>query len=381
LKYRFAGKEKRLSLGVYPDVRLKDARKRRDEMRNLIREGLDPSQSRRKVSEKSVIDLGLQGKANLSFLDHRSIPEADLRLVEDPLIKPLQEFVTRPGKHIRAHLVYCCYSLAGGNRVPSSEKQALLQKIASWVEWLHAGSLAIDDIQDRAESRRGRPALHVRMGEPAAINAANWLYFWPTQLLRDGRISQSLELEIYRIYHETMTRAHYGQSLDLHYDMCKVPRDRAQSISLAAIALKTGSLMEMCSELGAMVAGADLETRKLLSKFGFEFGVDLQKFNDLKDYRPEVLGESLQQGSLVRPSWVWATAAQILDDGEFNELQEGVTKGLMRCRLRDRVVGEARARAEASLRSNLKQLEDHFVKSPALKRVRDLASNIMEAYR
>jgi geranylgeranyl pyrophosphate synthase len=342
---------------------------------------LDPSQSRRKVSEKSVIDLGLQGKANLSFLDHRSIADMDLNLMADPLIDPLHEFVNRPGKHVRAHLVYCCYALAGGNRAPSSEEQVLLRKIASWVEWLHAGSLAIDDIQDRAESRRGRPALHVTMGEPAAINAANWLYFWPTQVLRDGRISQSLELEIYRIYHETMTRAHYGQALDLHFDMCRVPRDRAQSISLAAIGLKTGSLMEMCSEMGAMVAGAGLETRKILSRFGFEFGVDLQKFNDLKDYRPEVLSESFQQGSLVRPSWVWATAARILDDDEFKVLQDGVSRGLISCKLRDRAVAEARARAEASLRSNLKHLEDHFAKSPALKRVRDLASNIMEAYR
>lgn len=31
LKYRRGGKEKRLSLGVYPDISLKDARERRDE--------------------------------------------------------------------------------------------------------------------------------------------------------------------------------------------------------------------------------------------------------------------------------------------------------------------------------------------------------------
>ncbi len=29
-KFRFGGKEKRLSMGVYPDVSLKDARERRD---------------------------------------------------------------------------------------------------------------------------------------------------------------------------------------------------------------------------------------------------------------------------------------------------------------------------------------------------------------
>ncbi|MDP7372239.1 MAG: Arm DNA-binding domain-containing protein, partial [Nitrospinota bacterium] len=36
LKYRFDGKEKRLSLGVYPDVSLKNARARRDEARKLL---------------------------------------------------------------------------------------------------------------------------------------------------------------------------------------------------------------------------------------------------------------------------------------------------------------------------------------------------------
>ena len=47
LKYRYAGKEKRLSLGVYPDVSLKDARERRDEARKLLANDIDPSEHRR----------------------------------------------------------------------------------------------------------------------------------------------------------------------------------------------------------------------------------------------------------------------------------------------------------------------------------------------
>lgn len=46
-KYRFDGKEKRLSLGVYPDVSLKDARERRDEMRRLVANGVDPGVNRK----------------------------------------------------------------------------------------------------------------------------------------------------------------------------------------------------------------------------------------------------------------------------------------------------------------------------------------------
>lgn len=49
LKYRFDGKEKRLSLGVYPDVSLKDARERRDASRKLLADGVDPSENRKAV--------------------------------------------------------------------------------------------------------------------------------------------------------------------------------------------------------------------------------------------------------------------------------------------------------------------------------------------
>lgn len=46
LKYRIDGKEKLLSLGVYPDVSLADARARRDTERKQIARGVDPSQAR-----------------------------------------------------------------------------------------------------------------------------------------------------------------------------------------------------------------------------------------------------------------------------------------------------------------------------------------------
>lgn len=51
LKYRFTGKEKLLSLGVYPDVSLKLARERRDEARRLIADGVDPSAKRQAEKE------------------------------------------------------------------------------------------------------------------------------------------------------------------------------------------------------------------------------------------------------------------------------------------------------------------------------------------
>ncbi|MCH9044604.1 MAG: integrase arm-type DNA-binding domain-containing protein [SAR324 cluster bacterium] len=46
-KYRFAGKEKLLALGVFPDVGLADARKRRDYARMLLANGVDPGAMKR----------------------------------------------------------------------------------------------------------------------------------------------------------------------------------------------------------------------------------------------------------------------------------------------------------------------------------------------
>jgi integrase len=47
LDYRFEGKRKTLSMGVYPDIGLKDARERRDEAKKLLANGIDPGENRK----------------------------------------------------------------------------------------------------------------------------------------------------------------------------------------------------------------------------------------------------------------------------------------------------------------------------------------------
>lgn len=47
LKYRFDGKEKRISLGVYPDTSLAKAREKRDEARQQLANGIDPGENKK----------------------------------------------------------------------------------------------------------------------------------------------------------------------------------------------------------------------------------------------------------------------------------------------------------------------------------------------
>lgn len=58
-KYRFMGKEKLLSVGLYPEVSLKVARERRDDLRRQVADGIDPS-----VQRKALKDAHLEKSAN-----------------------------------------------------------------------------------------------------------------------------------------------------------------------------------------------------------------------------------------------------------------------------------------------------------------------------
>jgi integrase len=53
-KYRLAGKEKRISLGVYPDVSLASAREKREEARQQVAAGIDPGEQRKAAKVAAV---------------------------------------------------------------------------------------------------------------------------------------------------------------------------------------------------------------------------------------------------------------------------------------------------------------------------------------
>ena len=75
-KYRIAGREKLLSLGVYPDVSLAKARARRDAARQLIADGVDPSV--RKQAEK-LAETDTFKSVALEWLDKQNFAPKTLK--------------------------------------------------------------------------------------------------------------------------------------------------------------------------------------------------------------------------------------------------------------------------------------------------------------
>lgn len=62
-KYRYLGKDNRIALGPYPEVRLAEARQLRDEARRKLRDGIDP------LAERKRVKLVAQFKAADTFGD------------------------------------------------------------------------------------------------------------------------------------------------------------------------------------------------------------------------------------------------------------------------------------------------------------------------
>ncbi len=236
-------------------------------------------------------------------------------LWESALAGPVRDFLSRPGKRFRARLVELSWDLAGrADRPPAA--------LPLVVELLHAGSLIVDDIQDGSRQRRGRAALHHVIGVPLALNAGNWLYFWPLSLIPTLGLPAATELELHRRTADTLRLCHEGQALDLAARVGELHPSEIRAVALTISGRKTGSLMALAATLGAVAGGADADTVNALAAFGRRLGVGLQMQNDLSGLTgaagPLKHPEDLLHG---RVTWPWAWAAERSPAAQFDALQ------------------------------------------------------------
>ncbi|MFN0117497.1 MAG: polyprenyl synthetase family protein [Elusimicrobiota bacterium] len=230
-------------------------------------------------------------------------------LLTSVLWKPFIDLTGRRGKKIRGRLVELGFLLS--DEKPSIEKIEQCKKLMVAIEYLHAGSLAVDDVQDGSQTRRGEPSLHLKYGLPIALNIGNWLYFLPLEIIRDLNLNPLQELELFHVYHRTLTRAHMGQAMDIGLPVDVLPQDRVYPVCLASMELKSGALFSLALALGAILGGVNENQLQALDRFGHGFGIGLQMFDDIGNLKgaadPIKKWEDLL---LRRPTFVWACAAK-----------------------------------------------------------------------
>lgn len=78
--YRFAGKRKTLSLGVYPQVSIEAARAERENARGLLENGIDPSKVRRAQKDQHIAEQHAQVLARINPIFQLSMKDDALTI-------------------------------------------------------------------------------------------------------------------------------------------------------------------------------------------------------------------------------------------------------------------------------------------------------------
>ena len=177
------------------------------------------------------------------------------------------------GKRIRPILLLLTTAAAGGDW-----REAL--PTAAAVELIHNFSLIHDDIEDNSPVRRGRPTLWKLWGVPQAINAGDALFSLAHLALLETskNTSSDITLRASRLLLDTCLHLTQGQYLDISYEL---RGDLTLHAYWPMVKGKTAALLATCTELGALVAGANPMVCTAYREFGHALGLAFQVLDDL----------------------------------------------------------------------------------------------------
>ena len=162
------------------------------------------------------------------------------------------------GKRWRPVLLVLCSELCreAKKNAPLSLEQTY--SITPLVEFVHTASLIHDDIEDSAETRRGKPAAHITFGLDVALNAGSWLYFVAPETIDSLKVSAEFKLQLYALYTQELRRLHLGQAMDIYWHRNPHLFPSVQEYT-QMVHLKTGTLASLAVQTGFLAGGATKE--------------------------------------------------------------------------------------------------------------------------
>jgi len=220
----------------------------------------------------------------------------DEKAVNEFFTNPAREFVERGGKRWRPLLVLLCCGVVGGN--PGS-----IKKFAIIPELIHNGSLIADDIEDMAQTRRNKPALHIKYGLDIAVNLSSLLYYLPLLIVKQSKMSESLKSKIYEMFNLEMLKLHIGQGTDIYWHKLNV-LNVTEGQYFAMCANKTGTIARLAAQLGALLANGTKTQVQALGKFAEAIGIAFQIQDDVLNISGNLgkdFGEDITEGKMSLP--------------------------------------------------------------------------------
>jgi geranylgeranyl pyrophosphate synthase len=231
--------------------------------------------------------------------------------------------------------------------------------------------------------------LHVAYGTPVALNTGNWLYFWALALVERLPVAAPVQLAMLRRMSRAMLACHFGQALDISIMVDGLARADVPVVVCASTRLKTGRLMQLAAELGALAAGAEDEALTALADFGCQLGAGLQMLDDLGGLTSQRrLHKGFEDLRLGRLTWPWAWVAESEPDvayARLRELAREVRSGRapaerLAARLRDRVGELGRKRVHEHLTEALGELRTRLGDSESLSALASEIERLEKSY-
>ncbi len=187
------------------------------------------------------------------------------------------------GKRLRPALCYAAFEDCGGTGTAADWGAAAL-------EMVHTFSLIHDDLpcMDDDDFRRGMPTCHKKFGEAMAVLAGDALSILAFQVLAKAGSAEAVTVLAEALGSDGMLG---GQVVDIESE--------GKPCDLATVDYihvhKTSALIEAALELGAVLAGANAERRKLYRDYGRAIGLAFQIVDDILDIESstEALGKDV----------------------------------------------------------------------------------------
>ena len=325
------------------------------------------------------------------------------RRVQEGLAAPLRELIDSGGQRWRPGLMLHTIDMLGGDAERFGPLVAALEAI-------HAGSLIIDDVEDGARLRRGRPSVHEVFGTPTALNAGTAAYFALSRAIGDSipltgqaqglaGADAAVRAELCEAYLSAMLAAHAGQALDIQghhreFDEAMATGDNRTLLDCLQVtySLKSGAMEGASLQIAALASGATRELAGALRDFGAAMGTAYQTSDDVADLygvprngrATKRIGEDLHNAKVTMPL---AHAVTLLPPARLRQLWDLIAHGnaeadtvrevvaeLERCGAVAACAHEARTRLDDAWRT----LEPHLPDTPRAGYLHAIALHVIQ---
>jgi len=184
------------------------------------------------------------------------------------------DWMSGKGKRWRPFLLAAVWQALTGKREMTDD----VHRAAVAVECFHKASLIHDDVEDRDDTRYGKPTINALYGDAFAINAGDALLGLGYHIL-----AQSNNAELLRFIADAHIRLCKGQGFELAWDGSPVPMEFVMNI----FSNKTVPAFEVSLMLGLSCTGDFLHLRPMLKAYSEALGIAYQLKDDLEDFQQD----------------------------------------------------------------------------------------------